>query len=194
MTMVTKKENPPVVSSKQKDSLKKISLRHILPELTVLALLVLMSWGFWKQVPSWLNTAFKHATPTPTPTATPAPPAGTIYIKIPAKDIEQLDSFSAEMISMGPVEAEMVLVVKQTVTDADGSTVVHYQSGIFCVTLIAFLDKNDGRLPGYDENKVRKVLIALKTGDLALYGQMDPDKHKIYLVPENASTCQGRLN
>ncbi len=183
--MTTKNGNPPNIWTKLKDFIKNLSLPYVWPEAIALMLVFIIGWGFLKQLPSYVTSAWNGTpTPTATPIGTPTPPAESIYLKVPTEEIAQLDSFSNETFSTGAVAAKMIVVVKETVTAVNGSAAIHYQSEQICVSVEAFLDKDNVRANGYDAKKVKYVLIILKTEDLARYGQMVPDKVQIYLVPD----------
>lgn len=165
--------------------------RNIWPESIAFLIILLVAWGLLKLTPIPANTV-SLLTKTPpastlTPTPTPAPPAGAVYLTFTVEEIAQWESFSGDaFFEQGPVPSRMVVVAKQTTVTQDGGSVTVYNSEEFCVAVDAFLNKDGVRLPGYNSETAKKILVTLQVADLARYGAAFPEKVQFYLAPDPA--------
>src|SRR5690349_4121364 len=135
--------------------------KNLWPELIALILMLSIAWGLLKL--SFAPAAAlidslqaSTSTSTPTPITTSALPPATTYLKIPVEQVAQLENFAAGVTSEGI--ARMILVTKQSVTTANGETLVRHESKQICVSVQAFLEEN-GQANAYSKDKTKNVLI-----------------------------------
>ena len=166
---------------------KDLRVSRIFPEALVGVLVVAAAYVLVTQssIPAFTSSLL-IGTPTPTavPTPTYAPSNGMIYLKLPMEGIASLESFGGITFSATGVPAQLIIVAKKSVTMESGSVIAQHVSEQFCVEVAAFLEKDGLWLAGYDEKNAKFVLVALKTSDLARYGEAAPDKVQLYLVPD----------
>ena len=159
---------------------------NIWPEVVLALILFFLGWSVLKQpsIPVYVKIVLTGSpTPTRTPNATSTLPSESVYLKIPVEKFAQLESFSTipnvEMV-------RMIMIAKENVTTASGSTVVSHKAEAMCVSRPAFLDGAENANP-YHKEETKNVLIIVKTEDLPFLGEVMADVEQIYFAPD--STC-----